>query len=165
MAADIEAIILGIKRISSAFDEIKPSLTKRILNKTAVTAYHRPPIKEDDKDIKKLVGLIFPSKDLEQLSNRIAVFDIHKPEKPEVYLSIDTIVKNPKNVLLYGFEHLDDVPQKILRDKNGFYLTRKPLLSGGNWMYLEVNFYLSDVRQAVMLKQNKISPINLKTTG
>lgn len=95
--------------------------------------------------------MIFPLEDLNKkvgdktpkLSNRLAMFDVYVPKKPEVYVGIDVIVKEPKDVLLYGLQHLNKAPRKIMKDSIGrFYLTTKPLLSGGNWVHPEVDFYI-----------------------
>jgi hypothetical protein len=158
MSKIIDEIVCGINRANSAFNEIKPTLERRILDTTAIIVYHRPPIKEEDKDIESLLGLIFPLKDLNRkigdktpkLSNRLAMFDVYKPKNPEVYIGIDMIVENPKEVLVYGLRHLDKAPRKIMKDTIGrFYLTTKPLLSGGNWMYPEVDFYIFSTHLAV----------------
>ena len=158
MSKIINDIVCGINRVNSAFNEIKPTLEQRILNTTAIIAYHRPPIKEDDRNIEKLLGLIFPPKDLNKkvgdktpkLSNRLAMFDVYIPGKPEVYVGVDVIVEKPEEVLLYGLRHLDKAPRKIMKDSIGrFYLTTKPLLSGGNWVHLEVDFYIFNAHIAV----------------
>ncbi|MCX6774732.1 MAG: hypothetical protein NTY99_01430, partial [DPANN group archaeon] len=123
----VNKTVAGINRVSSAFLEIKPTLEQRILNTTAIIAYHRPPIKEEDQDIEKLKGLIFPPEDLNKkvgdktpkLSNRLATFDIYKPKSPEVYVGVDVIVKEPKEVLLYGLQHLNKAPRKIMKDSIG----------------------------------------------
>ncbi|MCX6774916.1 MAG: hypothetical protein NTY99_02380, partial [DPANN group archaeon] len=76
----------------------------------------------------------------------------YKPKNPEVYIGVDVSIKEPKEVLLYGLQHLDKAPRKIMKDSIGrFYLTTKPLLSGGNWMYPEVDFYILDLHRAVYM--------------
>lgn len=155
----IRKVDSGISRISSAFDKIKPTLEQRILKSTAVIAYHRPPINEDDEDIEKLKGLIFPPADLKMpskyderpgLHNRLIIFRVHKPKTPKVYLGVDVTARNPRAVLVYGFANIDECPQKIMQNTDGtFYLTRKPLLSGGNWMHPEVDFYIFAVSAAL----------------
>jgi len=154
----VDGIVSGIRKVNCAFESAKPSLERKILESTAVVAYHRPLIKEDDDDIEKLVGLIFPPADLKRkpsdktpgLSNRLAFFEIYEPKFPKVYVSVDVFAKKPKEILMYGLEHLDESPQKIMRNPSGsFYMTRKPLLSGGNMLYPDVDIYIFQIKLAV----------------
>lgn len=162
----------NVTGISSAFEELKPSLDDRVLETTAIVAYHRPPIKEDDPDIEKLVGLIFPPIDLKRrksvdktltLYNRLSVYKIYKPKKPAVYLGIDEKFGNPKDTLLYGLQHLDKAPQKIMRNYDGsFYLTQKPLLSGANALYPSVLGYIKIMESIAKPEKPSISISELR---
>ena len=186
MTSDVvDKIVSGIKKVESAFKEIRPSLETKILNTTAVIAYHKIPIvytPEELMDIKKLKGLIFPPQDIAKrhgLWDKIVRANIYVPKVKkdiDVYLGVDVTVKNPKEVLLYGFQHLDKSPQKIMQNPDGsYYLTQKPLLVGGNIFHPEpipyiltmqtaiASHYVRDTTSEIAKLTKKLTPKNLKS--
>ena len=151
---DIEAICQGKEKVEQAFAELKPQLEAKVVEKTAIVAYHRPPVK--DERLEGLRGLIFPPEDLKKLYNKICTFNIHKPRSPTAYIGVDVYAKQPKEVLLYGFEHVKEAPQKIMQNPGGkFYLTAEPLLGTGSLYAPMITLYVAGIGIAVSMRQTR----------
>lgn len=65
----------------------------------------------------------------------INIYPVHKVKNPKNYVSVNYLAINVYNILDYTFANIEKSPQKVLKARKGYYMTREKFIGDGGCLY------------------------------
>jgi len=122
----ITQFVRKAENVRNFYEEIAESLKQEIREKVGVIAYYILPYVDRPKN---LCGCIVPSEELINFSMFVISDMVYKPEKCLKYVAVNANAKDVRKIIMYGLDHSITANGKILRKRDGFYLSKEKLLS------------------------------------